>query len=110
MRYFNVAGADLKKRTGLISNPDNLIKVVCEVALNKKKKLQKFIFIKSMINHIEKKINVVKEFEQDLDKLKKIYEIFNLVKFSSPYKKLSNKLLAKNLNKNFDYARLYEEI
>ena len=38
------------------------------------------------------------------------HEIFNLIKFSSPYKKLSNKLLAKNLNKNFDYARLYEEI
>ena len=39
LRYFNVAGADLKKRTGLISNPDNLIKVICEVASNKKKKL-----------------------------------------------------------------------
>ena len=39
LRYFNVAGADLKKRTGLISNPDNLIKVICEVASKKKKKL-----------------------------------------------------------------------
>ena len=39
LRYFNVAGADLKKRTGLISNPDNLIKVICEVASNKRKKL-----------------------------------------------------------------------
>ena len=72
--------------------------------------MQKFIFIKSNIVHIEKKINVVKEYEQDLDVLKDIYEIFNLMKFSSPYKKLSNKLLAKNLNKNFDYARLYEKI
>ena len=39
LRYFNVAGADLKKRTGLISNPDNLIKAICEVATNKRKKL-----------------------------------------------------------------------
>ena len=52
----------------------------------------------------------MKEFEQDFDKLKKIYEMFNLIKFSSPYKKLSNKLLARNLNNNFDYPRLYEEI
>ena len=39
LRYFNVAGADLKKRTGLMSNPDNLIKAICEVATNKRKKL-----------------------------------------------------------------------
>ena len=39
LRYFNVAGADLKKRTGLKSNPDNLIKAICEVAVKKRKKL-----------------------------------------------------------------------
>jgi len=39
LRYFNVAGADLKKRTGLISNPDNLIKAICEVAVKKREKL-----------------------------------------------------------------------
>ncbi len=39
LRYFNVAGADLQKRTGLISNPDNLIKAVCEVAVKKREKL-----------------------------------------------------------------------
>ena len=39
LRYFNVAGADLKKRTGLRSNPDNLIKAICEVAVKKRKKL-----------------------------------------------------------------------
>ena len=39
LRYFNVAGADLKKRTGLISNPDNLIKAVCEVAIKKRENL-----------------------------------------------------------------------
>ncbi len=39
LRYFNVAGADLKKRTGLTSNPDNLIKAVCEVAVKKRDKL-----------------------------------------------------------------------
>jgi len=39
LRYFNVAGADLKRRTGLISNPDNLIKAICEVAVKKREKL-----------------------------------------------------------------------
>ena len=39
LRYFNVAGADLQNRTGLTSNPDNLIKVICEVAVKKRKKL-----------------------------------------------------------------------
>jgi UDP-glucose 4-epimerase len=39
LRYFNVAGADLKNRTGLILSPDNLIKVVCEVAVKKRNKL-----------------------------------------------------------------------
>ncbi len=39
LRYFNVAGADLEKRTGLISSPDNLIKVICEVAEKKRNEL-----------------------------------------------------------------------
>lgn len=39
LRFFNVAGADLNKRTGLTSNPDNLIKAICEVASKKKDKL-----------------------------------------------------------------------
>ena len=39
LRYFNVAGADLENRTGLISSPDNLIKVICEVAIKKRNKL-----------------------------------------------------------------------
>lgn len=39
LRYFNVAGSDLKKRTGLISSPDTLVKAICEVATNKRKKL-----------------------------------------------------------------------
>jgi UDP-glucose 4-epimerase len=38
LRYFNVAGSDEKMRSGLLSNPDNLIKAVCEVATYKKKK------------------------------------------------------------------------
>ena len=36
MRYFNVAGSDLKLRSGLISNPDNLIKALCEFILGKR--------------------------------------------------------------------------
>ncbi len=39
LRYFNVAGADLENRTGLISSPDNLIKVICEVAVKKRNSL-----------------------------------------------------------------------
>lgn len=40
LRYFNVAGADKKLRTGLISKySTHLIKVACEVAIGKKKKL-----------------------------------------------------------------------
>ena len=39
LRYFNVAGADDKGRSGLITNPDNLIKAICEVAENKRDKL-----------------------------------------------------------------------
>ena len=40
LRYFNVAGADEKLRTGLIAKSStNLIKVVCEVATGKKNKL-----------------------------------------------------------------------
>jgi UDP-glucose 4-epimerase len=39
LRYFNVSGADEKMRSGLISNPDNLIKAVCEVATKKRDKL-----------------------------------------------------------------------
>ena len=39
LRYFNVSGADEKMRTGLMTNPDNLIKAICEVATNKRKKL-----------------------------------------------------------------------
>jgi len=36
LRYFNVSGADKKMRSGLISNSENLIKAICEVATNKK--------------------------------------------------------------------------
>ena len=40
LRYFNVAGADLKLRTGLISKyTTHLIKVACEVAVGKRNKL-----------------------------------------------------------------------
>lgn len=40
LRYFNVAGADHKKRTGMIAKAStNLIKVICEVASGKRKKL-----------------------------------------------------------------------
>ena len=39
LRYFNVAGADLKRRTGYTSDSDNLIKLVCEVAARKRNKL-----------------------------------------------------------------------
>ncbi len=39
LRYFNVAGADEKRRTGLISKgSNNLIKAACEVATKKRKK------------------------------------------------------------------------
>ena len=36
LRYFNVSGADKKMRSGLMSNSENLIKAICEVATNKK--------------------------------------------------------------------------
>lgn len=39
LRYFNVAGADKKNRSGLITNPDNLIKALCEVAEGKRQEL-----------------------------------------------------------------------
>ncbi len=40
LRYFNVAGADKEKRSGLISKySTNLIKVLCEVATNKRDKI-----------------------------------------------------------------------
>ena len=40
LRYFNVAGADNKKRSGLISDfNDNLIKNLCQVATGKKEKI-----------------------------------------------------------------------
>ena len=40
LRYFNVAGADKKLRTGLISkHSTHLIKIACEVAVGKKNKL-----------------------------------------------------------------------
>ena len=40
LRYFNVAGADPKLRSGLISkNPTHLIKIACEALVNKKKSI-----------------------------------------------------------------------
>ena len=40
LRYFNVAGADKKMRTGLISKySTHLVKIACEVAVNKRKNL-----------------------------------------------------------------------
>ena len=36
LRYFNVAGSDVELRSGLISNPDNLIKALCEFILGKR--------------------------------------------------------------------------
>jgi len=40
LRYFNVAGADEDKRSGLISKSStNLIKVICELATKKRKKM-----------------------------------------------------------------------
>ena len=40
LRYFNVAGADKKLRTGLVSKySTHLIKIACEVAVGKRKKL-----------------------------------------------------------------------
>ena len=39
LRYFNVAGADYKQRTGMrVKSSTNLIKVICEVATGKRKK------------------------------------------------------------------------
>ena len=41
LRYFNVAGADKKLRSGLISKSStNLIKVICEIAVGKRGKLK----------------------------------------------------------------------
>ena len=41
LRYFNVAGADKKLRSGLIAKSStNLIKVICEVAVGKRNKFQ----------------------------------------------------------------------
>ncbi len=37
LRYFNVAGSDKKLRSGLITNPDNLIKAICEYIVGKRK-------------------------------------------------------------------------
>ena len=37
LRYFNVTGSDDKLRCGLISNPENLIKALCEFILGKRK-------------------------------------------------------------------------
>lgn len=39
LRYFNVAGADFLLRSGLKSNPDNLIKAICEYVTGKKKEM-----------------------------------------------------------------------
>jgi UDP-glucose 4-epimerase len=40
LRYFNVAGADQKKRSGLMAlNSNNLIKVICELATNKRENI-----------------------------------------------------------------------
>ena len=40
LRYFNVAGADKKLRSGLITKKStNLIKVICQVATGKRKKI-----------------------------------------------------------------------
>ncbi len=39
LRYFNVAGADKKERSGFISQSKSLIKSICEVAKGKKDKL-----------------------------------------------------------------------
>ena len=40
LRYFNVAGADKSKRSGLIARSStNLIKVICEVATKKREKI-----------------------------------------------------------------------
>ena len=43
LRYFNVAGADINQRTGLISkNATHLIKILSEVAVGKREKIQIF--------------------------------------------------------------------
>ena len=43
LRYFNVAGADIKLRTGQIKEPaTHLIKIACEVATNKKNSISIF--------------------------------------------------------------------
>ena len=44
LRYFNVSGADEKMRSGLMSNPDNLIKAISQLATKKKDKHQKNIW------------------------------------------------------------------
>ena len=36
LRYFNVAGSDKELRSGLMSNPDNLIKALCEYIVGKR--------------------------------------------------------------------------
>jgi UDP-glucose 4-epimerase len=36
LRYFNVAGSDKELRSGLITNPDNLIKAICEYIVKKR--------------------------------------------------------------------------
>ena len=38
LRYFNVSGADENSRSGLLTNPDNLFKAICEVAVKKRDK------------------------------------------------------------------------
>ena len=57
LRYFNVTGADDQMRCGLISNPENLIKALCEFILGKRKK-----FIVNGLDYNTKDGSAVRDF------------------------------------------------
>ena len=76
LRYFNVAGADLKLRSGLIDKKSShLIKVACEVATNKKN----FLKIKNLYRLLQKNAaERIKLKKINLKELNNTYYFFSL--------------------------------
>ena len=73
----------------------------------KEKPIQKYFFIYSLMYSNENKLKIISKLNINNIDLKQINMLFNKIKENSPYNKYFSQILLDNLNKSFDYQRLY---
>lgn len=75
--------------------------------LLKEKEIQKYFFIYSLMYSNENKLKIVSKLDTNDIDLSQIHKLYEKILEKSPYNKYFSNILLENLNKSFDYKRLY---